>query len=269
MQWRKLRHLPLKQGGEMWVRWLRFRYRAVEHEGFGDGELVRAVSGDVFSGQYRETGLVAELAEVELVVPCRPTKIIGIGLNYRDHAAEMKMELPEEPILFLKAPSALLAHGEPIVRPEMARRVDYEAELAVVIGRTARHVPVEEALGYVFGYTCGNDVTARDLQKKDIQWARAKSFDTFCPLGPWIVTGLDAGDLEIVLTLNGSTRQQSRTSQMVFGVAELIAYASRVMTLLPGDVLLTGTPAGVGPMTSGDTVTLRIDGLGELTNPVV
>lgn len=251
------------------MRWLRFYHNGANYQGFLENERVRTVSGDMFSGRYRETGLAAPLAEVALDTPCRPTKIIGIGLNYRDHAAELNLPLPREPVMFLKPPSSLLAPGVPIIRPAMASRVDYEAELAVVIGRTASRVSVSEAPKFVFGLTCANDVTARDLQQADQQWTRAKSFDTFCPLGPWIDTELDPADLEIVLTVNGTVRQQSRTSRMQFGVAELVAYTSRVMTLLPGDVILTGTPAGIGPLHSGDTVTVSIPELGELTNPVV
>jgi 2-keto-4-pentenoate hydratase/2-oxohepta-3-ene-1,7-dioic acid hydratase in catechol pathway len=250
------------------MNWLRFHYNGRQFDGYLEGERVKAVSGDVFSGQCRETGLVAPLAEVTLDTPCRPTKVIGIGLNYRDHAAEMNLALPKEPVMFLKPPSSLLAPGAPIIRPAMTRRVDYEAELAVVIGRIASNVSVSDAPDFVFGLTCGNDVTARDLQQADQQWTRAKSFDTFCPLGPWIVTDLNPSDLEIILTVNGKVRQHSRTSRMLFGVAELVAFTSRVMTLLPGDVILTGTPAGIGPLQSGDTVTVRIEGLGELTNPV-
>jgi 2-keto-4-pentenoate hydratase/2-oxohepta-3-ene-1,7-dioic acid hydratase in catechol pathway len=251
------------------MRWLRFYHNGANYQGFLENEMVRAVSGDMFSGQYRETGLVAPLAEVALDTPCRPTKIIGIGLNYRDHAAEMNLTLPPEPVMFLKPPSSLLAPGAPIIRPVMARRVDYEAELAVVIGRTASHVSVSEAPKFVFGLTCANDVTARDLQQAGQQWTRAKSFDTFCPLGPLIETELDPDDLEIVLTVNGAVRQHSRTSRMLFSVPELVAYTSQVMTLFPGDVILTGTPAGIGPLYSGDTVTVSIPELGELTNPVV
>lgn len=250
------------------MHWLRFQHNGEQFDGYLDGERIKAVSGEVFSGRCRETGLVVPLAEVALDTPCRPTKIIGIGLNYRDHAAEMNLPLPKEPVMFLKPPSSLLAAGRPVLLPEMARRVDYEAELAVVIGKAAWQVPASEAPGFVFGLTCGNDVTARDLQQADQQWTRAKSFDTFCPLGPWIVTELDPADLEIVLTVNGQVRQHSRTSRMHFGVAELVAFTSRVMTLLPGDVILTGTPAGIGQLHSGDAVTVRILGIGELTNPV-
>lgn len=248
--------------------WLRFVHEGVEYPGYLDGDRVKAVSGNVFTGQCCETGLAVPLAQIKLAVPCRPTKIIGVGLNYKDHAAEMKMELPLEPILFFKPPSSLLANGEPIVLPAGVKRTDYEAELAVVIGKPARRVPAARALEYVFGYTCGNDVTARDLQKTDQQWTRAKSFDTFCPLGPWIASGIDATDLEIALEVNGKLKQRSRTSQLVFGVAELVAYISSIMTLEAGDVIMTGTPSGVGPLLVGDVVTVRITGVGELTNTV-
>ncbi|HFD39875.1 MAG TPA: FAA hydrolase family protein, partial [Anaerolineae bacterium] len=177
--------------------------------------------------------------------------------------------VPDEPLLFLKPPSAVIGPGEAIVYPQhLSRRVEHEAELAVVIGRRARRVPPAEAPAYILGYTCANDVTARDLQRRDGQWTRGKGFDTFCPLGPWIVPGLDPGDLAIRCLVNGQVRQQGRTSQMIFAIADLIAYISAVMTLEPGDVILTGTPSGVGLLQPGDQVTVEIEGIGSLTNPV-
>jgi 2-keto-4-pentenoate hydratase/2-oxohepta-3-ene-1,7-dioic acid hydratase in catechol pathway len=172
-------------------------------------------------------------------------------------------------VLFMKPPSALLAHGKPIVRPAGYERVDFEGELAVVIGRTARHVSVAEALDFVFGYTIVNDVTVRDIQKKDVQYTRAKGFDTFCPVGPWIATGLDPRDLRLRTRVNGAVKQDSSTSDLIFSVAELVAFASRVMTLRPRDVISTGTPSGVGPIQPGDTVEIEIEGIGTLSNPVV
>lgn len=199
----------------------------------------------------------------------RPSKIVGVGLNYRAHAAEMKKQLPEEPLLFLKPPSALIGPGEAIVRPSGYERVDYEGELCVVIGKRARRVPRERALDHVAGYTCLNDVTVRDLQKKDVQYTRAKGFDTFSPCGPRVVAGLDPGHLTIQTRLNGVTRQSSSTSDLIFDVPALIAFISRVMTLEEGDLISTGTPPGVGNLTPGDLVEIEIEGIGVLSNPVV
>lgn len=210
------------------------------------------------------------LEELELLPLVRPTKIVCVGLNYHDHAREMGLPIPEEPVLFLKPPTAVIGTGEAIVAPAGAGRVDYEAELAVVIGHPARCVSEEDALSHVFGYACANDVTARDLQKKDGQWTRAKSFDTFCPVGPWIETHLDdAQNLGVRAIVNGETRQSGTTADMIFPVPKLISFISGVMTLLPGDVILTGTPAGIGPIKDGDEVGIEIDQLGLLSNRVV
>lgn len=206
--------------------------------------------------------------EFRLLAPCVPTKVLAVGLNYAAHAAEAGMEVPEEPLFFLKPPSAVIGPGETIVHPKLSQRVDYEAELAVVIGRRARRVAREEALDYVLGYTCGLDVTARDLQRTDGQWTRAKGFDTFCPLGPWIVPGLDPHDLLVECRVNGQVRQRARTSDLIFPVEDLLHRASLVMTLEPGDVLLTGTPSGVGPLQPGDEVEVEIEGIGVLRNVV-
>lgn len=250
------------------MHWLRFNHDAKEYTGYLANGKIFAVTGDIYGNNYQETGKTFSLDEIEWLPPCVPGKIIGIGLNYRDHAREMKMELPDEPIMFLKADTSLLPHKGVIIHPPAVKRMDYEAELAVVIGKTARNVPEEEALDYVFGYTCGNDVTARDVQKKDGQWVRAKSYDTFCPLGPWIVTDLDASDLAISLTVNGEEKQRSRTSQLAYNTARLVSFLSKAMTLQPGDVILTGTPSGVGPLQPGDRVSVIIEGIGELTNTV-
>jgi 2-keto-4-pentenoate hydratase/2-oxohepta-3-ene-1,7-dioic acid hydratase in catechol pathway len=209
------------------------------------------------------------VAGLPLLVPCSPTKIIGVGKNYRAHVKEMNSDTPDEPLIFLKPPSSLLATGEPIVRPRGYQRVDYEGELGVVIGRRAQHVKAEKALAYVFGYTCVNDVTVRDLQKKDVQFTRAKSFDTFCPLGPCITTDLDPSKLRVCTRVNGEIKQQGEVSDMVFDVAALVAFCSRVMTLLPGDVIATGTPSGVGNLRPGDVVDVEIEGIGTLHNPVI
>jgi 2-keto-4-pentenoate hydratase/2-oxohepta-3-ene-1,7-dioic acid hydratase in catechol pathway len=198
-----------------------------------------------------------------------PTKIIGIGENYRAHAAEMGKGLPEEPLMFLKPPSALILDGAPIERPSGYARVDHEGELGVVIGQRARRVPRERALEVVAGFTCVNDVTVRDLQKKDGQWARAKGFDTFCPVGPRIVSGLDPSKLRIRTRVDGMVRQDSPTSDMIFDVPTIIAFVTAHMTLEPGDIISTGTPSGVGNLEPGNIVEIEIDGIGVLRNPVI
>jgi len=198
-----------------------------------------------------------------------PSKIIGIGLNYRAHAAEMGKGLPEEPLLFLKPPSAIIAGGEPIERPAGYERVDYEGELGVVIGQRARRVPRDRALDVVLGFCICNDVSVRDLQRKDIQYTRAKGFDSFCPIGPRIVAGLDPSRLALKTRLNGVVRQDSSTADLIFDVPALIAFVSMHMTLEPGDVISTGTPSGVGNITPGDVVQIEIEGIGVLENPVI
>ncbi|MGQ9688905.1 MAG: fumarylacetoacetate hydrolase family protein [Desulfobaccales bacterium] len=234
-----------------------------------DGERIYAFWATPFEG-FEETWEVGSLAEVTLLAPCEPSKIIALGLNYHDHAAEFGRQVPDEPLIFLKPSTSVIGPEADIVCPKMSRRVDYEAELAVVIGKTARRVKEEHAFDYVLGYTCFNDVTARDLQKKDGLFTRAKGFDTFAPLGPWIETEIDNPDnLVVEAYLNGDRRQHSNTGNMVFGVAQLISFISRIMTLLPGDVIATGTPAGVGPMHPGDEVEIRVEGIGSLRNRVV
>lgn len=202
-------------------------------------------------------------------VPVQPSKILCIGRNYADHAAELGHEVPAEPLVFMKPPSALVGSGEAIVLPSLSERVDFEGELAVVIGKQCRHVAEADAMGVVMGYTLLNDVTARDLQKKDGQWTRAKGFDTFAPCGPVLVTDLDVSDLAIKTLVNGEVKQSGRTSQLIFPIPRLIAYLSRVMTLMPGDVISTGTPSGVGPLKPGDVVEVWAEGIGSLVNPVV
>jgi 2-keto-4-pentenoate hydratase/2-oxohepta-3-ene-1,7-dioic acid hydratase in catechol pathway len=205
-----------------------------------------------------------------MVAPMLPSKVVAIGRNYADHVAEMGNDVPAEPIMFIKPSTSVIGHGEAIMYPQgVSDRVDYEGELAVVIGRLCREVPVERAKDVIFGYTCANDVTARDLQKRDVQFTRAKGFDTFCPLGPWIETDLDATDLALTTSVNGELRQSGRTSQLIFDIPALIAHVTAVMTLLPGDILLTGTPAGVGPVFPGDEVSVGIEGIGTLTNRVI
>ena len=211
----------------------------------------------------------ASIAEVELLAPVLPSKIIGIGLNYRAHAEEMKKKLPEEPLMFLKPSTAVLDPGQPIVRPAGYERVDYEGELAVVFGRRARRVRAAEALDYVAGFTCLNDVTVRDLQIKDVQYTRAKGFDSFAPLGPCLASGLDPSDLAIVTRVDGEVRQRSSTADLIFSVPALIEAVTRVMTMLPGDIISTGTPPGVGQVVPGSVVEIEIAGIGVLRNPVI
>ena len=208
------------------------------------------------------------VAEATFLPPVLPTKIIGVGLNYRQHAEEMGKPLPETPLLFLKPATAIIAHGQSILLPSQSEQVEYEAELGVVIGRECRKVSEEEALKCVLGFTCVNDVTARDLQRADVQYTRAKSFDTFAPTGPYLATEIDPDNLGIRSYVNGEVRQNSSTSDMVFPVARLISFISSVMTLRPGDIISTGTPSGVGPLRSGDVVEVEIDQIGKLRNPV-
>lgn len=236
----------------------------VEHNG-----AWRLVEGDLFDSWT--PGAEVPASGHRLLPPVMPSKIVAVGLNYKDHAAEVKKPLPIEPLLFLKPSTAVIGPGEPIMIPENAGRVDHEAEMGVVIGRPASRVPEREALRYVFGITCVNDVTARELQAKDVQYTRAKGFDTFAPIGPCIATDLayDSGDgLAVEGWVNGDRRQSSTTRELIFPVAKLIAFISSIMTLLPGDIITTGTPSGIGPLTAGDRVTIKVQGVGELTNPV-
>ncbi|MEW5983541.1 MAG: fumarylacetoacetate hydrolase family protein [Acidobacteriota bacterium] len=205
---------------------------------------------------------------VRVLAPVVPGKIVGIGLNYKDHAAEQGKALPPAPMAFLKPPTAIIAPGDPILLPSGVGRIDHEAEMALVIGRRASRVSVEQARDYILGITCANDVTARDLQNKGMQYSHVKGYDTFAPIGPSIAVGLDSRDLAVEGWVNGVRRQASRTRELIFPAAELIAYISDIMTLEPGDVILTGTPSGIGPLTAGDTITVKVEGVGELENPV-
>lgn len=239
----------------------------------GAAEFGVIIEDVVFSLQAGEASQKAgtplgRLSEVRLLAPIIPGKVIGVGLNYKDHAEEMRQKLPDEPVLFLKPRSSVIGPGQPIILPPQSSRVDYEAELAIVIYRTAKNVPVESAREFILGYTCLNDVSARDLQAKDGQWTRAKGFDTFSPIGPWIETELDPGNLKIESRLNGRTAQSSNTSQLHFNCFKLVSFISSVMTLEPGDVIATGTPSGIGPMKDGDEIVVSIEGIGELKNPV-
>jgi 2-keto-4-pentenoate hydratase/2-oxohepta-3-ene-1,7-dioic acid hydratase in catechol pathway len=212
---------------------------------------------------------VLSFSDVKFLSPTRPSKIVAVGLNYKAHAEEMGKPLPEEPLLFMKPSTAVIANKMRIFLPEMSERVDYEGELAVVIGRKCRKVTPEEAPDYILGYSCFNDVTARDLQQKDGQYTRAKSFDTFAPYGPWISTEIDPFDLNITTKVNGEVKQEGRTSDMIFSPFELVSFISQIMTLLPGDVVVTGTPPGVGPLNDGDRVEVEIEGIGTLINYAV
>jgi 2-keto-4-pentenoate hydratase/2-oxohepta-3-ene-1,7-dioic acid hydratase in catechol pathway len=245
------------------------RFQAEERPAYGvlDGDFVSELDGDFFR-PLRTGNRTHPLSRVKLLAPCSPGKIIAVGLNYHDHAKELGLAVPKEPVIFLKPPSAVIGPGEAILYPDMSGQVDYEAELGVVIRDRAKDLRPEEARGHILGYTCTNDVTARDLQRKDGQWTRAKSFDTFCPIGPWIETGLDPGNLLVESYLNGEQRQSSRTAQLIFPVDYLVSFISRVMTLYPGDLIITGTPAGIGPMKHGDEVEVRIEGIGSLMNIV-
>ncbi|WP_243227627.1 fumarylacetoacetate hydrolase family protein [Microbacterium sp. CIAB417] len=234
-----------------------------------DDELVQLAGDPMFAG-FEPTGKRIPIADVALLAPVIPrSKVVAIGRNYRAHAEELGNDVPAEPLMFLKPNTAVIGPGDVIVRPTQSERVDFEGELVVVIGRIAKNVPVEKALDVVFGYTVGNDVTARDLQRSDGQWSRAKGFDTFCPLGPVIETEFDpASAARVVTRVNGDERQSAPLTDLMFPIAELIAYASSVFTLLPGDVIMTGTPAGVGPLVAGDEVEVEVEGIGVLSNTV-
>jgi len=231
-------------------------------------DKVGPVEGSPF-GEYRRMEATIPLERVRLLAPVEPSKIVCVGRNYADHARELNNDIPEVPILFLKPPSSVIGPDEKIILPPQSHQVDHEVELAVVIGRVSRWVPIDKAMQVIFGYTVANDITARDLQKRDVQWSRAKSFDTFCPLGPWIETEMDPTDVLISCHVNDEMRQMVSTREMLFNIPQLITFISSVMTLLPGDVILTGTPAGVGPLKAGDTVKVSAEGIGELHNPVV
>ena len=254
------------------------RFSAPEKLGVGTDPLFGVLNDQdailVLRGDPIYSGIVPaekslKLSDVKLLAPVIPRiKVVCIGKNYADHAAEMDSEVPSEPIIFIKPNTSVIGPNELIIWPRMSERVDYEAELAIVIGRICKEVPASKAKDVIYGYTLANDVTARDLQKKDGQWSRAKGFDTFCPLGPWIETEFIPGDQKITSTLNGEVKQSSMLSEMIFKVPQIVEFVTNVMTLLPGDVILTGTPAGIGPMPSGASITVAIDGLGALTNKV-
>lgn len=250
------------------------KFYRIDHKGtprhvIEDGGRWRLLEGDVF-GRHEAGDEVPREGQV-ILAPVQPSKIVCIGLNYRDHALETKKPLPKEPMMFIKPSTAVVGPDEPVVIPDGVGRVDHEAECAVVIGRRAWQVPPEEASSYVLGLTCINDVTARELQARDVQYTRAKGFDTFAPLGPCIATGIDyhaAEGVRVEGWVNGERRQGSSTKELVFGIDQLIAFITNVMTLLPGDIIATGTPSGIGPLKAGDRVTIKVAGVGELSNPV-
>lgn len=254
------------------------RFTAPEKLGIGsdplfgilnDKDAILLLRGDpIYAGIVPQDKTV-NLSEVKLLAPVIPrSKVVCIGKNYADHAAEMNSEVPSEPVIFIKPNTSVIGPNETIVWPKMSQRVDHEAELAIVIGRICKEVPAEKAKDVIYGYTLANDVTARDLQKKDGQWTRAKGFDTFCPLGPWIETEFVPGNQKITATLDGQIKQSSLLSEMIFKIPQIIEFVTNVMTLLPGDVILTGTPAGISPMSTGSTISISIDGIGTLTNKV-
>jgi len=251
------------------MRLVRFRFGdRIATGAVDDGsDAVRVLRGTFFEDPL-PTGEEIPLDDVRLLAPVLPSKVVAVGRNYAAHAAEFGGEVPEEPLIFLKPSTAVSGPGDPIPLPPISRRVDFEGELVVVLGRLARNVRAEEAFRHILGYTCGNDVTLRDLQKKDGQWTRAKGFDGSCPLGPWIQTELDPTDVRIETQVNGETRQFATTADMVFGVATLLEFVTAFMTLLPGDVIMTGTPEGVGKLEPGDLVEVEIDGIGVLANRV-
>lgn len=250
------------------MKFAKFSVNGQESFGIVDGDTIKEITGNFFE-QYDFTGVVYKLEQVTLLAPTNPTKIICIGVNYKDHAQEMNVQLPEEPLMFMKPSTTIVGPAGQIVYPALSRRVDYEGELAVVINKATKNITPAEAGNNIFGYTCANDVTARDLQMKDGQWTRGKSFDTFLPIGPWIETELDPTNLEIATRLNGKVVQHSNTEQMVFNVYELVSAISQVMTLLPGDIIITGTPSGVGQLKPGDKIEIEIKGIGALTNTVI
>ena len=250
------------------MRFVRFQHNGDSPRfGWLHEDQVGEIQGDLF-GSYRRKKTTIPLKDVRLLAPTVPSKIVCVGRNYVDHAKELGNEVPKVPLIFLKAPSSVIADGEAVLLPPQSTQVEHEGELVAVIGKRGRNVTAESAKDYILGYTIGNDVTARDLQKVDGQWTRAKGFDTFCPFGPWIDTDFDPSDALITCRVNGQMRQLSSTRDMIFNIGVMIAYISSVMTLEPGDLVFTGTPAGVGVLKPGDVVEVEIDGLGVLKNPV-
>ena len=253
---------------------VRFTTQGKVKYGALEGSIIRGIIGNPFSNinssrhslKFDHNSYL--MSAVKLLAPCQPSKIVAVGLNYHSHAAEVKLPVPTVPLIFLKPSTAVIGHDETIILPPSYGRVDYEGELGIVIGRRTKNVHRDEAKNYVFGYTCVNDVSERHIQKIDGQWTRAKGFDTFAPIGPWIETGIDPGDLKVETYLNGELRQSARTTDLIFGIYELIEFISGVMTLLPGDIISTGTPSGIGRMNPGDMVEVTIEKIGTLRNYV-
>lgn len=249
------------------MKFVRFKTGEVEKKGIFEDGLIKRIFGSIFH-EYIVTDEEYNLEEVHILPPVMPSKIVCVGRNYADHARELGNEVPSEPMIFMKPSTALASHESVVVYPDCSSKVDYEAELAVVIGKTCKDVPPEEASDYILGYSCFNDVTARDIQKKENKFTRAKSFDTFAPMGPFLATGLDHSDADVKCRVNGELKQDGNTCDMVFGVEHLISFVSGIMTLLPGDVIATGTPAGVGELKPGDIVEVEVGGIGVLRNYV-
>jgi 2-keto-4-pentenoate hydratase/2-oxohepta-3-ene-1,7-dioic acid hydratase in catechol pathway len=250
------------------MKYIRFLYREEVCFGEVEDDNVFILDRSYLDEGHKRTEATVKLNEVRLLTPVQPSKIICIGLNYAKHIEELGHTLHEDPVIFLKPLTTLIGPEDEILLPKMSQQVEYEAELVVVIGKTLKDVPEDQVLDSIFGYTCGNDVTARDLQRKDGQWTRSKGFDTFCPIGPYIVPDLNPSNLEIRSILNGEIKQSSNTEYFINSVPKLVSYISQIMTLSPGDVIMTGTPEGVGPMKSGDEISIQIEGIGELHNTV-
>ncbi|MEW6096713.1 MAG: fumarylacetoacetate hydrolase family protein [bacterium] len=240
------------------MKWVRFFDGKMDKNGIVEKDVIKI-----------EDGTTYKLDEVKILPPCQPSKIIAVGLNYKDHAKELNLPIPDEPILFMKPSTSIIGHEDSIIYPSQTQRLDYEAELAVIMKDKAKNMEPDQVFDKILGFTCFNDVTARDLQKKDGQWTRAKSFDTFSPIGPFVVKGIDPNNLKIESYLNGELKQSSNTNNLIFKVEELVSFISKIMTLLPEDVIITGTPAGIGQMKTGDVIEIKIEGIGVLKNYVI
>jgi 2-keto-4-pentenoate hydratase/2-oxohepta-3-ene-1,7-dioic acid hydratase in catechol pathway len=247
---------------------IRFYHQKIEQYGWVLNDQVGIIDGDPF-GEFIRREATISLSSVTLSAPVRPSKIICVGRNYLDHARERQVEVPSIPLIFLKPPSSIIGPDQPICLPPQSARVEHEAELVVVIGKRGKSISISDAFDFIFGYTVGNDVTARDLQSVDGQWTRAKGFDTFCPIGPWIETEFDPTDAMINCYVNGQMRQMASTRDMIFSIGQIVSFISSIMTLNPGDIIFTGTPAGVGELTDGDKIEINIAGIGQLCNHVI
>lgn len=251
------------------MKFVRFQAENGKEYGVLEEKNIRVIEGDIFNSEYQITNKIIPLQRAKLLAPCQPSKVVCVGLNYKEHADEVGFDLPQKPLIFLKSPSSINYHQGDIVYPPETHRLEFEAELAFVIKKEAKNIKADEVYDCIFGFTCANDVTARDIQRKESQWMRSKSFDTFLPLGPCIVTGLDPNDLKIRSYLNGEIRQDSTTAMFIHKIPELIEFATQTMTLYPGDLILTGSPKGTGTMKEGDLIEVEIEGIGRLSNKVV